>query len=453
MATKSMMLAQGLRLEGGAAGSLSDSIAQKKQASSLISCSIQRHSVKSSESFRNQWLPHAVKQRGWGLTKTQTPLSLPSPPRMPSQNLHTGCAKGLGAGLPSTATSLKDMESDLDADRLVLLQAFIREGPLITKVGLASEVKGKIREWAHLGQLLARQLGFDYSQMTPSQKKRIYHYYLPTFWWCMKQLDEFRAGKAAAAGQQRGSPPALVIGISAPQGCGKTTLVASLEYLFNSLGRRAAAVSIDDFYLTAAGQTALAEENAGNPLLELRGNAGSHDLDLGSRTLSALRNLGTPGAKLKLPRYEKSARMGRGDRADPSKWPEVEGPVQVVLFEGWMLGFQPVASESATAIDPHLEEVNKRLAKYKLWDDEVDTWVVIQVGDPTWVYDWRLQAEVEMRASGRTGMTDEQVADFVSRYIPAYKAYLPGLYSKGPTTGRPGHVLQLEIDQKRNPVG
>jgi hypothetical protein len=27
------------------------------------------------------------------------------------------------------------------------------------------------------------------------------------------------------------------IGISAPQGCGKTTIVYSLEYLFNSLGR------------------------------------------------------------------------------------------------------------------------------------------------------------------------------------------------------------------------
>jgi tRNA splicing ligase len=27
------------------------------------------------------------------------------------------------------------------------------------------------------------------------------------------------------------------IGISAPQGCGKTTIVDSLEYLFNSLGR------------------------------------------------------------------------------------------------------------------------------------------------------------------------------------------------------------------------
>ena len=35
-----------------------------------------------------------------------------------------------------------------------------------------------------------------------------------------------------------------------------------------------------------------------------------------------------------------------------------------------------------------------------------------------------------MRASGKPGMTEEQVASFVSRFMPAYKAYLPGLYAK-----------------------
>lgn len=36
------------------------------------------------------------------------------------------------------------------------------------------------------------------------------------------------------------------IGISAPQGCGKTTIVYSLEFLFNSLGRL---VSMDAYAL------------------------------------------------------------------------------------------------------------------------------------------------------------------------------------------------------------
>jgi len=62
-----------------------------------------------------------------------------------------------------------------------------------------------------------------------------------------------------------------------------------------------------------------------------------------------------------------------------------------------------------------------------------------------WVFAWRLQAEHRMRDSGKTGMTDEQVADFVSRYIPAYTAYLPGLYAKGPTTAKAGRTLTIQV--------
>jgi D-glycerate 3-kinase len=68
------------------------------------------------------------------------------------------------------------------------------------------------------------------------------------------------------------------------------------------------------------------------------------------------------------------------------------------------------------------------------------------------VFGWRLQAEQRMRAAGKAGMSDAQIADFVSRYIPAYSAYLPGLYARGPTTAAPGRTLILEVDQGRAPV-
>ncbi len=44
--------------------------------------------------------------------------------------------------------------------------------------------------------------------------------------------------------------PNLQIGISAPQGCGKTTLVEQLQELFNGNGTTAVSASVDDFYLT-----------------------------------------------------------------------------------------------------------------------------------------------------------------------------------------------------------
>lgn len=330
------------------------------------------------------------------------------------------------------------------------LYEFICNGPLLSKVGLDSDsVKNSMDEWLELGLRLSRQLGFHELFLTSDEKIRIYHYYVPVFMWCKQQLAHHRSQF-----KEGDEVPALVIGITAPQGCGKSTLVYSLDYLFNATGNRAASVSIDDFYLTGQDQEKMAAENSGNSLLELRGNAGSHDLKLGTETLDALRNLSTVGRKAKVPRYDKSARNGRGDRADPSMWSEIEGPLKVLLFEGWMLGFQPVDAMGYQAVDPQLDVVNRNLAAYHdAWDQYVDSWIIIKVSKLDAIFQWRLQAEIGMRATGRPGMTDEQVKDFVSRYMPAYKAYLPGLYGSGPKGAHPRKTLQFDIDENRNPIG
>jgi hypothetical protein len=44
-----------------------------------------------------------------------------------------------------------------------------------------------------------------------------------------------------------------------------------------------------------------------------------------------------------------------------------------------------------------------------------------------------------------------QVMDFVSRYLPAYHAYLPTLYKDGPNGSDPDHLLVTDIDEERNP--
>jgi D-glycerate 3-kinase len=38
-----------------------------------------------------------------------------------------------------------------------------------------------------------------------------------------------------------------------------------------------------------------------------------------------------------------------------------------------------------------------------------------------------------------------QVSDFVSRFMPAYQAYLPHLYRSGPTTAKANHTLVIEV--------
>lgn len=78
------------------------------------------------------------------------------------------------------------------------------------------------------------------------------------------------------------------------------------------LGVSAASVSIDDFYLTNAEQTALAAANPDNRLLALRGNAGSHDLQLGRDTLQQLKACTAAGSTVPVPRWGKRAQTGRG---------------------------------------------------------------------------------------------------------------------------------------------
>uniref|UniRef100_K7M3W6 Phosphoribulokinase/uridine kinase domain-containing protein n=1 Tax=Glycine max TaxID=3847 RepID=K7M3W6_SOYBN len=286
------------------------------------------------------------------------------------------------------------------------LYEFICSGPLLDKIGITQEqVAESIDNWLLYGRYLCRLFQLNELFLTEPQKARIYHYYVPVFLWCEQQITEhqskFKDGEDI---------PPLVIGFSAPQGCGKTTLVFALDYLFEVIGRKSATVSIDDFYLMAEGQNKLREANPGNALLELRGNAGSHDLAFSVETLTALTKLTREGMKLKLPRYDKSAFNGRGDRADPSTWSEVEGPLTVVLFEGWMLGFKPLPVDAVKVVDPQLETVNKNLeAYYDAWDKYIKSWIVIKIKNPNCVFQWRLQAEIAMREAGKPGMTDDEV--------------------------------------------
>ncbi|KAF3334856.1 D-glycerate 3-kinase [Carex littledalei] len=326
---------------------------------------------------------------------------------------------------------------------------FILSGPLIPKLGFDSDKVAKsIDSWLRCGSQLCRLFQLQEFNLSIPEKARIYHYYVPVFIWCENLLlnhkSSFKEGDEI---------PPLVIGVSAPQGSGKTTLVFALEYLFRSCGRNAATLSIDDFYLTAEEQAKLRNKHPGNALLEFRGNAGSHDLQFSIETMTSLRKMTKKGMKMKLPRYDKSAFGGRGDRADPSSWPDIEGPVEVVLFEGWMLGFKPLPNEVVKAVDPQLELVNKNLeAYYDAWDKFIDAWLVIKIKDPSCVYQWRLEAEVAMRNDGKPGMSDEEVLDFVSRYLPAYKAYLPTLYAEGPNGSKPEMLAVIDIDEARNPI-
>ena len=81
-------------------------------------------------------------------------------------------------------------------------------------------------------------------------RQRIFHFYLPIYFWLETQLLQHK--------QTQGAQP-LVLGMSAPQGSGKTTLCEQLQALLRRRGYQGIDVSLDDFYLTFADQQALAK--------------------------------------------------------------------------------------------------------------------------------------------------------------------------------------------------
>jgi D-glycerate 3-kinase len=99
-----------------------------------------------------------------------------------------------------------------------------------------------------------------------------------------------------------------------------------------------------------------------------------------------------------------------------------------------MLGFNPIGPDACDAIDPDLVAVDASLSNggYDALSALVDAWIVVEVADAEWVRAWRLQAERQTRAEGRPTLSDDEVSDFVDRFMPAYVAYLPGLYARGP---------------------
>ena len=350
------------------------------------------------------------------------------------------------------------------------VRAYVQSSPLFPQLGLddASSTDAAAESWADLAETLCSFLRLDPEDLAPAAAARVYRHYVPAYLWCVGRLERHRRREETSQkSDERGSPARpLVVGLTAPQGCGKTTLVAALAFLFARRGVSAASASIDDVYLTGAEQEAVAAANPGNALLRYRGNAGTHDVGLALDTLRALRGINAAATRgVAVPRYDKTARGGRGDRAARETWPEVTAPLDIVLFEGWMLGFEPAADAEAAAAHPDLPAVNARLRDdaYGAMHALVDDWIVVRVEDTRWVNKWRLEAEQEARRAGRPTLTDTEVADFVRRFMPAYDLYADALYARGPWRGEKdaardaardaGSVFVVEVDAARRVVG
>lgn len=283
--------------------------------------------------------------------------------------------------------------------------------------------------------------------------------------------------QAKHSGEQ--AAPPFFIGLNGVQGAGKSVLVDILKSTLSSPPHNLSTVvfSLDDLYLTHADQLALAQSHADNPLLQHRGQPSTHDTALALSVFASLKE----NRPTKIPQYNKAAFSGQGDRVPESDWEEVNtdasSRVGVVLFEGWSVGFRPLATETleakhAAAVsalqksDPSraydgrlghnslksVATINTALRAYDELTAQLDAFIHIDAEDPQFVYRWRLEQEAGLRASRGSGMTDDQVRSFVDGYYPAYELYTDTLREGVFTGTRPdwqGRQLRLIVGQDR----
>ncbi|KAK6585282.1 hypothetical protein PZA11_002009 [Diplocarpon coronariae] len=232
----------------------------------------------------------------------------------------------------------------------------------------------------------------------------------------------------------------FIIGLNGVQGAGKTTLVSALaKALQEKQGLQTLVCSIDDLYLCHSDQLALAAQHADNPLVQHRGEPGTHDMELARELFDALKE----GRECAVPEYDKSRFNGQGDRVPKEKWRVVNRPgetkIQVLIFEGWCVGFRALGEEevkrkrertSMTLGKYKLQDllfVNKSLEEYEVITKELDAFIHIDAAETSYVYAWRQEQEAVMREESGSGMTEEQVTKFVDGYYPAYELFTGAL--------------------------
>lgn len=247
----------------------------------------------------------------------------------------------------------------------------------------------------------------------------------------------------------------LILGLTGLQGSGKSTwsniIVESLKkaYRLNAI-----TVSLDDFYHTQKVLTSLRDATPVNKLYATRGQPGTHDEQLAHDFFQRVQAGANDDSAIVIPVFDKSQHQGRGDRADRATWPTVHGPVDVVVLEGWCIGFRPAPASqveqqyneartshhgsseqptSGTVADHELEHLlaaNDALKRYTeafMGPQHFDALVHLDTDDLGNVYSWRIDQEHALRKRTSRGMTDEEVAAFVRGYMPAYELYLDGL--------------------------
>lgn len=217
-----------------------------------------------------------------------------------------------------------------------------------------------------------------------------------------------------------------VIGINGAQGSGKSSLTRLLVLLLRmGFNKRVLSFSIDDLYKTRAERQALAREV--HPLLATRGVPGTHDVEQALVLMQQMRRGVSSQEYVRIPVFDKLL----DDRLPVSSWQQVNGPLDIVLFEGWCVGSIAQADADLVPAINALERshdangcwrayVNQQLAgPYQDVFAHIDALIMLKVPDFAHVLHWRAMQEERLAGAGAGGaqrMSLSQLQHFIMHY-------------------------------------
>jgi len=234
----------------------------------------------------------------------------------------------------------------------------------------------------------------------------------------------------------------VVIGISGAQGSGKSTLAAELVAQLRLLGIRAAAVSLDDYYLSKAQRWQLAQQV--HPLLSQRGVPGTHNIGQALRDAKSV----LANQPVALPQFDKAL-----DEPEAALPPQ---QLDILIVEGWCLGI--AAQTEAELVLPvnELEQQEdsdgswRRYVNSQLAGPYAEYWQLLKpqiwLKAPDWdsVCRWRAEQEQQLWRARGCGMTETELA----RFMLPFQRLTQASWQQLPLRDN----IIIELDLQHNPV-
>ena len=126
--------------------------------------------------------------------------------------------------------------------------------------------------------------------------------------------------------------------------------------------------------------------------------------------------------------FDKSA----DDRAPADQWVEIEGPIDIIIIEGWCVGSFP---DSELFLEDPINEIEENADRRAIWRkfvnqqlgttyqdffDNLDLLVFLQAPDFESIFDWRLEQETKLAEERKNQdgkiMGPAEIANFIQLF-------------------------------------